>query len=133
MLSLRARAFRRCGTGVVARPSKKRVLVEEAILKALRNGATRTASAEAVGVHRGTLTTWIERDPAFRSRIEQAEAECELIMTAYVAKAVKEGDIATTRWWLERRRRDDYGKAEKDDPLKGGLHISIGGSIGNPT
>ena len=50
-------------------------LTEERAAEAARlvaEGLTLDAVAERLGVHRRTLLRWVERDPAFRARYEQA-------------------------------------------------------------
>ena len=41
----------------------------------IKNGATRAAAAEDVGVPRQTMYSWIRRNPALRTTVEDAEAE----------------------------------------------------------
>ena len=112
---------------MAGRPSKKRDATKEAILASLRQGATRTAAAEAAGVHRNTFARWIEDDEAFCGAVKKAEAECEMAAVNVVRGAWLDGTWQAAAWWLERRRRDEYaqktvqqleGNAEKPIPMR---------------
>ena len=111
----------------MARPSKKRTATEAAILASLREGATRTAAAEAAGVHRNTLGNWTKQDSAFLGAVQQAEGEVEVEAAGVIRAAWRTGDWKAAAWWLERRRKDDYaqkqvtqleGNDEKPIPMK---------------
>lgn len=114
--------------------------VENAILKALKRGATRTAACEKAGIHRATFYEWL-KDPTkatFSDEVTRAEAEAEIHHTDTIHEAAAGGALiletvneqyrkgelvgtTTTRryappdakaaaFWLERRRRQEYGK-----------------------
>lgn len=100
----------------------------------LVDGATRSAAAEAAGINRDTFYRWMHSSHDIYDAVTRAEAQAELRATQAVKTAIsgyksrkvtvrdtKDGpqttveesdefrpDMAT--WWLERRRRDDYGQ-----------------------
>ena len=97
------------------------------ILEALQNGCTRSAAAEGAGVARRTFYDWLDRSVQFTLAVTQAEAEAEQKATRRVTSAFEDSDsrVATqnAQWWLERRRRDDFGqkldiRALSDDILR---------------
>ena len=94
------------------RPTKATPERIEAILMALRGGATRKAAAGAAGIHYGTLHGWITANPDFLDEVEKAEDEAEARYTAIVFHAAAENWQAAA-WWLERRRFRDYAKRER--------------------
>jgi transposase-like protein len=95
---------------MAGRPSKRRDATKEAILQSLRQGATRTAAAEAAGVHRNTFARWVDEDEAFCGAVKKAEGDAELMAVKVVVGAMHSGTWQAAAWWLERRRRDEYAQ-----------------------
>ncbi len=93
-------------------PTKFNKARADAICESLRNGNTRTCAAEANGISRETLRLWLADNLAFLGEVEKAEADAEEAMATVVKRAAVKNWCAAA-WWLERRRRDDYGKQEK--------------------
>jgi hypothetical protein len=91
----------------MARRPKRSPEREQAVLNALRVGNTRRASAEAAGVSHTLFYTWLE-DGTFLDSVTKAEAEAELRFLGQVAKHAVTSPMAA-QWWLEKRRREDYG------------------------
>ena len=108
---------------------------EQAILRALRGGSTRTDAAQAVGIDRHTLTKWIQDNAPFSAAVTRAEAECANRMAASIHDAARkhlvrrvkritlpngtvETETVETRefdWraaesWLKRRRPDEWSE-----------------------
>src|SRR5687768_11882433 len=97
--------------GVVNRQSDRRVgkrtdARRDALLAALRSGATRRAASSAVGIDHTTLYRWMVDAPELRFAVETAEAEAELAFTRVVMQAaISAGPRSweAAAWWLERR------------------------------
>lgn len=98
---------------MAGRHSKLTPTLQDGILRALRAGNTRTASAEYVGIARETMSRWLGRNAAFRHAVEQAEAHAEVFCVTKLHQAIQEGSTADARWWLERRRHEDWRKREE--------------------
>ncbi len=113
----------RCG----GRPSKRTPQRVEAILGVLRSGGTIAAAAGAAEVSQATVYRWLRADARFRDAVKRAEAGAELRFTTTIVDAAMghpaEYDDAgqlirpevksawqAAAWWLERRRREDYGQ-----------------------
>lgn len=94
----------------MARRSKASEARITALLAALRTGNTREAAAGHAEIDRTTLYRWMTADPALRARVEKAEADAEVRFEAQVAQGAAT-DWHAAAWWLERRRRTDYGRA----------------------
>ena len=99
----------------MAAPSKRTPQLEKALCDVLRAGGTRTAAVHHVGTTLEALRRWLARSVEFRASVAKAEAEAELRCTSIVTKAVIDGDVASARWWLERRRPSDWGTASRID------------------
>lgn len=92
------------------RPSKMTHHRRRAILKALENGNSRSCAAELNGITRETMRRWIATDIAFYDDVLKAEAKAEESMVAVVHDSAVAGDPASARWWLERRRPDEWSR-----------------------
>jgi hypothetical protein len=99
---------------MAGRPTKQTPIICEGILEALRQGNTRTAAAEAVGIHRDTFYGWIEHNPTFSDAIKKAEAYAEQEAVKRITAAMGSTWQAAA-WWLERRRPHEWGKADRVD------------------
>lgn len=99
----------------MARPLKRTPQLEEAIIRALRAGTTRSAAAEYVGVDRTQLWRWMKSDSTFCNAIVRAEAEAEVACTGTLRKAAQDGDWHAALAWLERRRGKEWGRQDKVD------------------
>ncbi|HYW24191.1 MAG TPA: hypothetical protein VE953_08495 [Terriglobales bacterium] len=97
----------------MARPTKLTPAVEKLILDALRAGATRTAAFEAAGVERTQISRWLRRFATFRNAVTEAEANAELRAVITVRQAIVGGGWRAAAWWLEHRRRDEWGATHR--------------------
>lgn len=105
------------------RPTKKTPERIAAILKALRAGNTRAASARFAEIHRDTLHDWMQTDPSFSDAVEKAEADAEVRFVTRIATAAEETWQAAA-WWLERRRPDDY-RQQQTQHIQGSLQVGL--------
>lgn len=94
----------------MARPSKLTPATEKVILDALRAGATRTAAFEAAGISRRRIPGYLRDFVTFRHAVLQAEAQAEVYATVKVRQAIDAGSWRAAFLWLERRRREDWGR-----------------------
>ena len=92
----------------MGRTSKRSPEREQAVLNALLVGNTRRASAAAAGISHELFYTWL-KDVTFLDEVTKAEAQAELRFLGQVAKHAVTSPQAA-QWWLERRRREDYGQ-----------------------
>jgi hypothetical protein len=93
------------------------------IIKYLEAGNTRKASYEALGIDDRTFYRWIEKYDNFAYRIKEAEARAEIRNVAIINKAAQTSWQASA-WWLERRRKEDYGRKEQLDVTTNGKDIN---------
>ena len=93
------------------------------IIKYLEAGNTKKASYEALGIDATTFYRWVEKYENFANRIKEAEARAEIRNVAIINKAAQTSWQASA-WWLERRRKEDYGKKEQLDVTTNGKDIN---------
>lgn len=105
------------------RPSKKTPERIDAILRALRAGNTRAASARFAEIHYDTFYDWMKTDADFSDAVEKAEADAEVRFVTRIATAAEETWQAAA-WWLERRRPEDF-RQQSAQHLTGNLQLGL--------
>ncbi len=108
------------------RPTKRTSARVAIIIEVLRSGGTIAAAAGRAEVSPRQVYRWMAADVAFRHAIEKAAGDAEVRFTTSVSDAAMgrpaeydaEGVLIrpevkpvwqAAAWWLERRRREDYG------------------------
>lgn len=102
------------------------ILISEAIVRALRAGAYLEDAAEAAGVAKSTVYSWLsrgeehvdgERIPKaeqpfvdFLLAVEKARAQAVVFNLAMIRRAATGGTWQAAAWWLERTRPQQYGR-----------------------
>ncbi len=97
-------------------------ITDSAITKlelAFSYGCTLRESLELAGISRDAYYRLLERQPEFRHRFNMLQQRMILKARANVAEAVYAGDVATSRWLLEKKdpefqRRSATSSAHKD-------------------
>lgn len=92
------------------------------ICNLLKAGNTRRTSAIAGGISEETFYVWMKSKPEFSESVKKAEAEAEARNVAIINQAGKTSWQASA-WWLERRRKEDFGKQERVDITTNGKDI----------
>ncbi len=95
----------------VGRPTKRTPETEKKICDFLRTGCGRVDAAVASGISKETFCHWMNEFPEFSDLVLRAESEAAARFTAIVAKAAID-DWRAASWWLERKRREEFGKNE---------------------
>lgn len=106
----------------MAGKSKQSPEIIKRIIDLLRAGNTRKTSSIAAGISEDTFARWLASNADFADAVKKAEEEAVARHVAIIAKAAERSWQASA-WWLERRRREDYGKAEKLDVTTNGKDI----------
>jgi hypothetical protein len=121
----------------MARPSKLSKARAERIIAATRAGAPRHVAAQAAGIARSTLQSWIAKGEAggpktyrdFAADLRRAEADAEIFAVGIVRQAMR-GDWKAAAWFLEHARPGYAKRHEVSGPdgeaiaLAGGWDIS---------
>lgn len=92
------------------------------ICNLLKAGNTRRTSAIAGGISEETFYVWMKSKPEFSESVKKAEAEAEARNVAIINQAGKTSWQASA-WWLERRRKEDFGKQDRVDITTNGKDI----------
>jgi len=67
------------------------------------------------GVDYSTLKRWADRNAEFCAALDHAEAEAEVYCVAILRRAIADGDVSAAKWWLERRRHQDWRQRDQVD------------------
>ena len=94
----------------------------ERICQFLKAGNTRKTSAIASGISEETFYTWMRDKLEFSESIKRAEEEAVARNVAIINKAGQTNWQASA-WWLERRRKEDFGRQDRMDITTNGKDI----------
>lgn len=113
----------------MATPTKLTKKNMEELEKRFRDGATTLEAIEGV-MAESTYYKYLSQDEVFAERMSLARDYTTEIARGVVARAIRRGDRDSAKWWLERKKKDEFstrhehtGKDGKDllpKPLLGG-------------
>ena len=110
--------------------SKLTPVRKQKILNLVRAGNSRQCAAISAGITAACLSMWMRKGREqksgryvdFFNEVQKAEEEAEAWHVANIAKAAKNGTWQASAWWLERVKRERYGrwgpKPEKQKPQR---------------
>lgn len=96
------------------KPIKHTGLRENAVVKAVRNGATREVAAAAAGIAPSTLYDWLNRYMEFSERIHRASADAE-IEAIEALKRHFPNSVKAITYMLDKRYGWERKQQEHDD------------------
>ncbi len=106
-------------------------VMTDAVLGKLRAlftiGVSDDLACEVVGIHRDSLYSYQKEHPEFLEEKKLLKQNPIISARKNVVAAIKRGDMHTTRWFLERRCKEEFGKTV--DVTSGGEKLT-GLSIG---
>ncbi len=105
------------------RPSKYTPEVVERICYSLSQGNTRTTAVTCAGVAMSTFHEWLNDFSDFSEAIKRAEEQAVEHYVNVIHTASTQTWQAAA-WYLERRRKEDFGKQDKVDITTNGKDIN---------
>ena len=78
--------------------------------------------AKRVGCDWHTAKKYIENHPTIKQAYENERSAIDDLAESTVLKAIQDGDVATAKWWLAKKRRHEFG--ENLDVTSGGEPIT---------
>jgi len=72
------------------------------------SGGIIAAIAKRVGCDWHTAQKYIDTYPTIRQAYEDECSSIDDMAESTVIKAIRDGDVGTAKWWLEKRRRDKF-------------------------
>lgn len=110
------------------RPTDMTPPVINKLILAFSNGWNITEACAYAGISRPTYYLWLEKDDQFSYKMSQAQSTVSSTAKKVVVESIKSGDIATAKWFLERRdpeyssklavRPEDPASQKREDALK---------------
>src|SRR5690242_5356536 len=104
------------------RPTKRTEEAERAILEGLARGLPLRSAAALAGVSERTLHAWRREDAEWDQAMQQAEALAVSGHLSVIDEAAKAGNWLASRWVLESRYGDLFGKK---GPAQAAVQVSI--------
>lgn len=130
--SVRYKKYKRVPEGVDIAEAKPEVV--GVLIDALNIGMTVTEACHQAGISRDTFYTWKKKDPVLAYRLEKAETSTSRLAKGTLRmklqneneqlKTNPDLDIPTTRWWLERKNRDEF--STKSETENRNFNVDIG-------
>lgn len=86
----------------------------EALEKRFRSGATILEAIEGI-MSESTYHEHRKKNPEFAARMELAKEYITEIARGVVAKRIEMGDPEIAKWWLERKKKDEFSTKTETD------------------
>lgn len=102
---------------MAGRPRKITPEVEEQFLSLIEEGVTQADACAACGISDQTILRHKTHSVDFVERMKKADAVASITAVRAVRGAFDTSWQAAA-WWLERKRREEFGRVEKPDPAK---------------
>ena len=95
----------------MGKPREAHYKVEQFIDAIPGTGGIISAIAKRVGCHWDTAKKYIETHPTIKQAYENERSAIDDLAESTVLKAIKDGDVATAKWWLAKKRKSEFGEA----------------------
>lgn len=105
-------------------PTKMTDLTVKKLEEAFSIGATILEACIYADISRQTYYDWIKANPNLSDRFEQLREKPILKARDNIAKAIAAGDADTSKWYLERKKKDEFS-TRSELTGKGGQGIKI--------
>lgn len=77
-------------------------------------------------IGRNCFYEYLEKHPEFKDRIEELQSSPSTRAKLNVVEAIENGDTDLSKWWLERKNRDEFStKQDISADVKGDIEISV--------
>lgn len=110
---------------------KERETIVESLRPYLELGFSRSKACKFIGFDETTLSKWVNSDEVLSMKIEGWENTINTVAMANIRDAImKESEMddarkETTKWWLERRMKQDFSTKTEQDLTSGGERINF--------
>lgn len=109
---------------------EQRDVIIQSLQPYLEMGLSRNRACSLIGLAPATLSNWVSEDDALGIKLLGWENAMNVLATANIKMAIeKEAEMDDTRketskWWAERRMKDDFStKTEVDQKMEGQLGV----------
>lgn len=111
------------------RPVGRPEISEESVgklLDALSWGCSVTDACNFAEISRDSYYEYCKRHPEFSDKCEYLKAATSIHARMAISNAIKSGDVATAKWYLERKHKDEFStKQNVDTNAPGGIQFIV--------
>lgn len=105
-------------------------IMTEAVVAKLEYGFMKglnvTECCHYADISRNCFYEYLEKNPEFKDRIEELKSSPSTRAKLNVVEAIENGDTDLSKWWLERRNKDEFStKQEVSADVSSDVTISI--------
>lgn len=75
------------------------------------------------GLSYSTFTTWLEKNEEYRTKKESLKQYPKLLVKRNLAEAIKNKDIDTSKWYAERKMKDEGFNAKQEIDLTSNITL----------
>jgi len=109
---------------------EQRQIILESLKEYLELGFSRSKACKLIGFDETTLSKWLSKDEALSMKVEGWENAVNKVAMQNIYDAIKkEGEDQdprkeTTKWWLERRMKQEFSTKTETDITTAGQRIN---------
>ncbi len=105
--------------------------VMEALKPYYKLGYSSTKACQYAGIPQPTVTEWLKNDPELLLKVTAWQNEVNTIARTNLVAKIDSGDENTSKWWLERKERDEMSPTASLDVTSQGEKIEAGIFVGD--
>jgi hypothetical protein len=94
-------------------------------------GYSSTKACQYAGIPQPTVTEWLKNDPELLLKVTAWQNEVNTIARTNLVAKIDSGDENTSKWWLERKERDEMSPTANVDVTSKGERIEAGIFVGD--
>lgn len=94
------------------RSGRPKIITSKIVQKleqAFREGFSIQKACELSGVGRSTYYDYLDKNQSFSDKMTLAQQWPTEVAKKNIVQAIKRGDISASKWWLERKAKDEFG------------------------
>ena len=104
----------------MGRPSKRDDITVKKLEDAFLIGASVAEACFVAGITKTTFYNWADADPDFLDRMHSLQESTAYAARKVVRDAIDSGDEQTARWYLERKKKAEFGTRQELTGAEGG-------------
>ncbi len=94
--------------GKAGRPTKMTDEVVKKLVACFSNGFSDQLACDHVGIDKVTLYNYCDKNPEFSTIKERLKKNPVAAATLNIVKAIDNGDVKASQWYLERKCKDEF-------------------------
>lgn len=97
----------------VGRPTKYTPTVVTKLKAAFANSFTVDQACLYAGITKETFYQWLDKRPEFTDQMTKAREAPTMKAKEVVVDSVRNGDVSSAKWWLERKAPEEFSTNDK--------------------